>query len=203
MSSTTEIPNPPPALSGGGNGSDSRRGRKKKESRPTRPVDETRRVIKHMYIKYAKNKQGEYVYILKTDCRKADVFFKIHIEHIRGVISWMETLLKHMESLPESKYWHYSGSVTDPDKLKSLHCSFDGDHLKVGTLHMRPCLPSWRNLWFRIWEETDDESQNVFKTDRNPEHQINREYATRLGIRQFKGLLRSIREISALIYPNV
>lgn len=98
--------------------------------------------------------------------------------------------------------WHYSGSMTKQADLGLDKNSFYGDHLKVGQLHMRPSLPSWYNLWFRMWSEPEEEFQDVFVADRRPVFHHRREHSTFLGIRQFRGLLKSLKDIQSKLAAN-
>lgn len=190
MSPSGQPSTSPPAKAGG---------RKRRIRKRPKAADKTRRVWKNLFVKYANNEHGQYVYILKTDYRKADMNFKFPLEHLPGVISWMTNLLENTKQPSGSKYWQYTGPVINKLDLKSTTCSFVGDHLKVGTLHLHPCLPSFWNLRFRIWNEPKEEFIDVFKDDRPHVYHNPREYVTFLGIRQFKGLLRSLQEINSLV----
>lgn len=163
----------------------------RKKKKPS-DIFTTRKVWKTLFVKFSNGDNGMHIYIMRTDARKPDIHFKIPFTLITPTIDWMNFILDNLEQ-DEHKNWYYKVPISSTRLGPDDHFSFDGNHLRILEFNMKPILPSCGNIYFKMWNETD-EFQRVFEADQGGIFK-KRQPATYIGIRMFKGLLRSLRDI--------
>ncbi len=133
-----------------------------KKEKPTDPFS-TRKIWKTLYVKFVTSDNGAFLYIMRTDTRKPDIHFKIPYAFVLPMIDWMKYILANLE-MDAEKEWHYKGEIT-PKLHPSDPLSIKGNRLRLLDFNMVPILPSWRNIYFKMWNETD-EFRRIFQADR-------------------------------------